>query len=392
MKINIPLISFILALLVTGCGGDKEAVSSDKEAASPDKEAAQHEQENINAITIRPEMVPRIMIGQPKMVDLADKLQVPSQVEVNEEKLVRIGSYVTGRIIDLYVMLGDTVEAGQPLARISSPELTQAQLAYLRASSLETLAEKAAQRARHLLTADVISVAEMQRRESELQVSRAELEAAADHLRLLGVDNKALKELAKEGTILPSVTINTPRSGIVIARKVIIGQVVQPADQLFGVADLSSVWVVGDVPEQIARDVQVGQHVEIHVPALGDTSFDGLIIFVADTVNPLTRTVMVRTMVENPRRKLKPDMLATMHIIDNPHKSLVVPETAVVREANQDYVFVAQGDNRFLRVPVELGPEVADMRPVLKGLTPEQSIVVDGAFHLDNERKLAELE
>jgi cobalt-zinc-cadmium efflux system membrane fusion protein len=168
--------------------------------------------------------------------------------------------------------------------------------------------------------------------------------------------------------------------------------VVQPADPLFGVADLSSVWVVGDVPEQIARNVRVGQHVEIYVPALGDKSYDGLIVFVADTVNPLTRTVMVRTMVENPQRKLKPDMLATMHVMDTAHKSLVVPETAVVREANRDYVFLAQGNNRFLRVPVELGPEVADMRPVIQGLSAEQNIVVDGAFDLDNERKLAELE
>jgi cobalt-zinc-cadmium efflux system membrane fusion protein len=101
---------------------------------------------------------------------------------------------------------------------------------------------------------------------------------------------------------------------------------------------------------------------------------------------------MVRTVVENPRRKLKPAMLAGMQIIDNPAESLVVPETAVVREANRDYVFLAQGDNRFLRVPVELGPEVVNMRPVLKGLTLEQNIVVDGAFHLENERKLAEME
>lgn len=374
----------IVALLNAGCG-------SSEETASPQKEAKQ-EQEDVNSITIRPEMVPRIKIGQPTMVDLADKLQVPSQVEVDEERLVRIGSYVTGRITDLYVMLGDTVNAGQPLARITSPELTQAQLAYLRAFSRTVLTEKAAQRAQHLLAADVIAIAEVERRESELEVARAELEAAKDQLRLLGVDSSVVAELAKRGTILPSVTINASRSGIVIARNVIIGQVVQPADQLFGVADLSSVWAVGDVPEQIARNVQVGQHVEIHVPALGDVSLDGLIIFVADTVNPLTRTVMVRTMVENPQRKLKPDMLATMHITDNAHKSLVVPVTAVVREANQDYVFLAQGDKRFLRVPVELGPEVADMYPVLNGVTLEQKIVVDGAFHLDNERKLAELE
>jgi cobalt-zinc-cadmium efflux system membrane fusion protein len=101
---------------------------------------------------------------------------------------------------------------------------------------------------------------------------------------------------------------------------------------------------------------------------------------------------MVRTMVENPQRKLKPDMLATMHVSDNAHKSLVVPETAVVREANRDYVFLAKGNNLFQRVPVELGPEVADMRPVVHGLTIDQNIVVDGAFDLDNERKLAELE
>lgn len=373
----------IVALLAGGCGG--------KEAAAPGKEAKQ-EPEDVNSITIRPEMVPRITIGQPTMVDLADKLQVPSRVEVDEERLVHIGSYVTGRIINLYVMLGDSVKTGDPLARITSPELTQAQLAYLRAFSRTVLTEKAAKRAQHLLAADVIAVAEVERRESELEVARAELEAAKDQLRLLGVDSGVLKELAKLGHILPSVPISASRSGIVIARNVIVGQVVQPADQLFGVADLSSVWVVGDVPEQIARNVRVGQHVEIHIPALGDTSFDGLIIFVADTVNPLTRTVMVRTMVENSQRKLKPDMLANMHITDNPHKSLVVPETAVVRETNRDYVFLSQGNNRFLRVPVELGPEVTDMYPVLSGLTIDQKIVVDGAFHLDNERKLAELE
>ncbi|SEM89474.1 membrane fusion protein, cobalt-zinc-cadmium efflux system [Nitrosospira multiformis] len=383
MKITVPLIGIMLVLLVSGCGGGKPAVKEEVVAKEP---------ENANLVTLEPEKMHHVKVGKPTLINIADKLQAPSQVEVDEHRLVRVGANVTGRIIDVYAVLGDNVEAGAELARISSPELTQAQLAYLRAFSLETLAEKAAERARHLLAADVISVAEMQRRESELQVSQAELGAAADQLRLLGMDSRAIDKLGKEGTIMPSVAIKTSKPGIVIERNVAIGQVVQPSDQLFQVADLSSVWVVGDVPEQIARDVQVGQHVEIHVPALGNISFDGLIIFVADTVNPLTRTVMVRTVVENPRRKLKPAMLASMHILDNPVESLVVPETAVVRENNRDYVFLAQGDNRFLRVPVELGPEVGDMRPVLKGLSIDQTIVVDGAFHLENERKLAELE
>ena len=383
MKITMPLIGIMLVLLVSGCDGSKSATK---------KEVVAKEPENTNLVTLEPEKMHHVKIGKSTLINIADKLQAPSQVEVDEHRLVRVGANVTGRIIDVYAMLGDNVVAGAELARISSPELTQAQLAYLRAFSLETLAEKAAERARHLLAADVISVAEMQRRESELQVSQAELGAAEDQLRLLGMDSRAINKLGKDGSIMPSVAIRTSKPGIVIERNVAIGQVVQPSDQLFQVADLSSVWVVGDVPEQIARDVQVGQHVEIHVPALGNISFDGLIIFVADTVNPLTRTVMVRTVVENPRRKLKPAMLASMHILDNPVESLVVPDTAVVRESNKDYVFLVKGDNEFLRIPVELGPEIADMRPVLKGLTADQTIVVDGAFHLDNERKLAELE
>ncbi len=199
----------IVALLAAGCGGGEEPPPSKKETTQ--------EPEDVNSITIRPELVPRIKIGQPSMVDLADKLQVPSRVEVDEERLVRIGSYVTGRIIELYVTLGDSVNAGQPLARISSPELTQSQLAYLRAFSRTVLNQKAAKRAHHLLAADVIAVAEVDRRESELEVARAELEAAKDQLRLLGVDSAVLKDLAKTGHILPSVTINTSRSGIHIS-------------------------------------------------------------------------------------------------------------------------------------------------------------------------------
>jgi cobalt-zinc-cadmium efflux system membrane fusion protein len=161
---------------------------------------------------------------------------------------------------------------------------------------------------------------------------------------------------------------------------------------LFKVADLSTVWAVGDVPEQIARNVMVGQHVKIQVPALEDIVLDGLIVFVADTVNPLTRTVMVRTVVENPDRKLKPAMLASMRIIESPRELLVIPEEAVVREANRDYVYLAEGNNRFLRVPVELAPEISNVRPVIAGLAAGQNIVVSGAYDLDNERKLSELD
>ena len=384
MKFKLSTIGSIViaVLLLTGC--DK---ASEEQAPKQSTE-----ERDINSITARPELEGRIEIGQPTLVDLADKILVPSRVQVDEERTAQIGSYVTGRIINMFVILGDYVKAGDRLARITSPDLTQSQLAYLRAASRVVVTQKAADRARHLLAADAIPVAEVERRQSELEIAQAELGAAIDQLSLLGMSDAELKEITKKGRILPWLDIKATREGYVIARNVIVGQVVQPADPLFQVADLSYVWVVGDVPEQIARDVRLKQHVEIQVPALGTHLMDGVIIFVSDTINRLTRTVMIRVMVENSERKLKPDMLANMHITDSQHKVLVVPESAIVRELNQDYIFISLGDNRFQRVPIELGPEVANLRPVIEGLTIDQRIVTAGAFHLDSERKLAELE
>lgn len=383
MNFNILITSIMVVsvLLLSGC--DKSESPAAVEAA---------EERDFNRITARPEVYDRLQIGQPFLIDLADKIQVPSRVQVDEERTAQIGSYVTGRIIDMFVILGDYVKSDQRLARITSPDLTNSQLAYLRALSRVVVTTKAVERARHLLTADAISLAEVERRQSEQEIAQAELSAATDQLRLFGMDDAELKELKKRGKILPWIDIKTTREGYIIARNVIVGQVVQPSDPLFQVADLSHVWVVGDVPEQIARDVGLGQHVEINVPALGTHLLDGVIIFVSDTVNRLTRTVMTRVLVENLERKLKPDMLANMHITDPQHKTLVVPETAVVRELNEDYVFIVIEGNEFQRIPVELGHEVASLRPVLKGLTIDQRIVTAGAFHLDSERKLAELE
>jgi cobalt-zinc-cadmium efflux system membrane fusion protein len=380
-------ITVITALLI-GCGSNESTNVSEQEATQQDSA----DERDFNSITARPELVDRLKIGQPSLVDLADKIQVPSRVQVDEERTAQIGSYVTGRILNMFVILGDYVKAGDRLARITSPDLTQSQLAYLRALSRVVVTQKATERARHLLTADAIPLAEVERRQSELEIAKAELGAAADQLRLFGMDDTEIKKLNKKGEILPWIDIKATREGYVIARNVIVGQVVQPSDPLFQVADLSHVWVVGDVPEQIARDVRLEQHVEINVPALGSANLDGIIIFVSDTVNRLTRTVMTRVMVENTDRRLKPDMLANMHITDAQQQTLVVPEAAVIRELNQDYVFIVTGDNRFQRVPVELGPEVANFRPVLSGLTIDQHIVMEGAFHLDSERKLAELE
>ncbi len=343
-------------------------------------------------VRLSPEMAQRIQVGQPRDMEVSDALNVAGRVDVDEHRLERIGSNVTGRVVDVLVHTGDSVSPGKPLARISSPELTNAQLSYLRAASAATLAEKAVERARLLLNADVIGSAEQQRREAEFQVAKAELNAAADQLKMLGMHQGSIIQLRNAGDIQTAVPVTAQRGGVVIERKVNVGQVVQPADQMFALADLSSVWIVGGVPEQAARMVAVNQQVDVVVPAINKT-LAGRIVYVSDTVSPDTRTVTVRTEVNNTDRGLKPAMLATLRIKGLSARMLTVPSAAVVRENDRDHVFVMQTNGVFQLTPVQLGPEVTgEVRPVLRGLVAEQRIAIDGAFHLNNERKRAELE
>ncbi len=145
------------------------------------------------------------------------------------------------------------------------------------------------------------------------------------------------------------------------------------------------------MPEQQGALVKSGQNVEIEVPALG-SRLTGKLIYVADTVNPESRTITVRSVVDNVNRQLKPDMLATMLIQAAPVERIVLPAQAVVRDGDADKVFVEVGPNQFRLTPVRLGPDMDGKRAVLSGLKAEQRILVSGAFHLNNERKRKELE
>jgi cobalt-zinc-cadmium efflux system membrane fusion protein len=181
-------------------------------------------------------------------------------------------------------------------------------------------------------------------------------------------------------------------SGVVVERKLAQGQVVQPADALFVVADLSRLWAVAQVPEQQVSQVKTGQSVSIEVPALGNEKLIGKLIFVGQTIDPETRTVLVRTELDNRDGRLKPAMLASMLIEAKPVERLVVPASAVVRENDEDHVFVGEGEGAFRLVKVKLGPEQGGMRVLQSGLKGGEKLVVDGAFHLNNERNRKEME
>ncbi len=386
-RVNLGLV-LALALGLQACSDTKNEQAA---SADPKATAAANAPGDEMLVTVPEAMNANFAVAKLAPAELVTFQDVAGRIEANERNVTRIGAAVTGRVTSVLAEVGDRVALGQALAQVASPELTQAQLAYLRARSGAELAERAVERARQLIQADVIGSAELQRRESELAIARAEHRAAADQLRLMGMPTDAIQRLRETGSLHPHANVLATQAGVVIERKVSQGQVAQPGDPLFTVADLGTVWVVGELPEQAARSVHTGQKVEIDVPALGQ-KLSGKIIFVGDTVSPETRTVPVRTQVDNAQRTLKPQMLATMRLAGQSQQALAVPSVAVVRENDQDHVYVQTAPQQYRLTPVELGPASEGLRPVLKGLNEGTPVVVQGAFHLNNERKRAELE
>lgn len=388
---RMALNTLVLALATAGlvaCGDDTKAPAAAASAAAP---AAAVSNDDPLQVTAPTELGQRLKLGTVDRALVAEPLQVVGRVDFDEQSVARVGASVTGRITEIHVQPGQRVGAGTVLAQLHSTELGTAQLAYLKARAQRELAASAAERAKLLLAADVIGSAEAQRRQSELQVAEVEQRAAADQLRVMGVSPSAIAATASSGAINSTSSVVSTVHGVVVERKVNKGQVVQPADVMFTVADLARVWVVAQVPEALAGRVQVGQDVDIEIPSNGVQPVQAKLAWVADIVNPETRTVMVRAEIDNPKRLLKPAMLATMRITPLPVDRLVVPSAAVVRESDADHVFVRLRDNTFRLQPVKLGAESGQVRVVESGLKGGETVVIDGAFHLNNERNRAAL-
>jgi cobalt-zinc-cadmium efflux system membrane fusion protein len=367
-----------LASLLSGCG--RTAIQASEPAPAP-----------ANAdpleITANADLLKRLKTGQPVMAAVGASMEVAARIEVDETRVTRVGSPVMGRITELAVREGEPVKKGQLIASLSSTGLSAAQLDLLKDLSQANLARRAVERAEILLKADVIGSAELQRREAELAQATAELAAARDELALLGMPPEAIAELERTRKINSVSPIVAGMEGTVLSRKVTIGQVVQPADTVVEVADLSQVWLVADVPEENAAKLRAGYEVEAEIAALPGETIQGKLSFVSATVNPDTRTVRVRMDLPNPVQKYKPAMLATMVLKDQREQKLVIPTTAVVRENDLDHVFVRLDGDTFVLRQVELGDEVGGRRILLNGIRAGETIVVDGAFHLNNERK-----
>lgn len=330
-----------------------------------------------------------IVVGE---AELRDSLRVPARVELDQRRLAHIGATVSGRVVEIKRGLGESVQKGDLLAVLNSGELATAQSDYLKAMSKLQLRQSVYNRAKQLYESGILATANLQQRENELSEAEVDLNAAIDHLKIMGMTDRDITQLARRRTIKSLSPITATLTGTVIERNITLGQVVQPSDAVFTVADLSHIWLVADVSEQLAHWVREGDEAEVEIPALPGKRFSGRVIYVGDVINPETRTAMVRMEIPNTDEVIKPNMLAILLIRKLGSQQAVVPDEAVVREDNKDHVFVQVGPTEFRLRPVTLGEQEGMFRPVLSGVTLGERVVAAGAFHLNNERLRNELE
>ncbi len=375
------LLTALLLALAAGCGGPATQPAAPPAASEPAATA--------DPMLIRndPTLAARLTTARVGRAPVDLPLTVSARVEVDATRVTRIGTPVVGRVTSSRVEEGQIVHKGDLLAQLQSTGLNEAQLELLKALSQRMVSQRAVERAHLLLQGGVIGNAELQRREAELAQATAELEAARDELALLGFTDQDISQLEKTRQIRSIAPINATMDGTIIHRRVTIGQIVQPSDTAFEIADLSNLWLVADVPEQETGDLQTGRSVTAEIAALAGERIQGKLSFVSALVNPETRTVLVRMNLPNPQRRYRPAMLATLTIHGHLQDRIVVPEKAVVREGDHEYVFLEREPGLFRLTPVTAAQSWRGLRVILEGLSGGETVVTDGAFHLNNERR-----
>lgn len=311
-------------------------------------------------------------------------------VEANEHAVANITTLVRGRVVVVYVDLGQEVTTGQVLAVLSSSDLGTAQSTYLKASAKLHVAQHAAARAKRLLAENGIGLGEDQRRQGEMIGLRAENREARDHLRLLGMNREDVDRLDHEQTLHSRVSIEAPFNSRVIARNLTQGEVVETTETLFVVADLSEVWVTADIPEKDIPFIYHGhdkpQFVEVRVLAYPGEVFPGRITYVGDVLDHVTRTMRLRIALPNPHRLLKPQMYAVVRVYSEPEPNmLMIGKRSVQRVRNRTFVFVQRQAGLFEARDVKLGDSNGRQIQALEGLQEGEQVVEEGAFVLKSE-------
>jgi Cu(I)/Ag(I) efflux system membrane fusion protein len=303
---------------------------------------------------------------------IGHEVRVVGIVQADETRIRTVTSRVEGFVERLYAdFTGQPVRAGATLLELYAPMVVAAQQELLLARNLERQVASGTEDAR---TAAVSAVA-----------------AARQRLRQWEVPADAIAEMERSGTPGRTFPLRSPYGGFVLEKSVQQGQRVMAGDPLYRIADLSMVWLEGEVFEQDLPLLRVGSAVVATFRSLPGVERRGRITYVYPTLNPETRTARVRVELPNRDLALKPGMYATLMFTGESTKGLSVPRSAVLATGTRNLVFLKGQGNRYEPREVVVGVSSDDRVQVLQGLAVGDTVVASATFLIDAESNLGSM-
>lgn len=304
-----------------------------------------------------------VRIGEVKRDKLLMSIRAVGIIEPDQTRLARIQTRVSGWVTKLYVdFVGQRVKKSDPLLELYSPDLLTTQQEYLIARGRGQVGG----------TGGLDNLAD----------------APLRRLALSGVAPEEISELQRTGRPRDTLLLRSPIEGRVLERNVFEGSYVEPATELYKIADLSVVWLQAKIYEFELPHIEIDQPVAVTIQSEPNKPFQGRVTFVEPVVQEATRTVKVRVEIDNPQELLKPGMYADLKIEHDMGEGLLIPESAVLRTGERAICFRSLPGGRFEPVEVKLSGRFGDRFEVLSGLSEGDKIVVSAGFLIDSESRL----
>ncbi len=309
-------------------------------------------------------------------------------IDYNEDMAVQVFTPYQGRVIDAFAKLGDEVKKGQTLFTIESPDLIQAESTLIAAAGVLDLTTRALARAKELYARQGLAQKDLEQAVSDQQTAEAAQRAARDAVRIFGKTDADMDRMVRDRKVDQVLIVPSPVTGRVTARNAQPGLLVQPGNPPppYTVADLSTVWMIANVPEVDSAAFRVGQAIKVSVMAYPGRVFEGKISRLATAIDPLIHRLLVRSEVADPQTQLRPGMFATF-VIDtgDPVTGIAVPWDAVVREGDGTMtVWVTQDRRHFTQRIVKIGLQKNQFDQITDGLKQGELVATKGALLLDN--------
>jgi cobalt-zinc-cadmium efflux system membrane fusion protein len=379
----IRMMKWLVLLIVMGllgCSHEKAVKLEDLPGPKVDSEKA-----TVSFATNAPELASiTVQAAQPRTLAVT---HVTGRLYWDDDVTVRVFTPVAGRVIALRASLGQPVSVGTPLAEIDSPDFGQA-LANARTSAGNlAAAEKARARSQDLLQHGAAAQKDVEAAEAAYVAALAERDRAAAVLANYGGSDKSTNSV---------YILRSPLDGVLVEKNINPGQELRAdlmlanAPNLFApnfvVSDPTKLWLQLDVAESDLTALQTGQRLQISTAALPGQVFDGVVDNIGNTMDPATRTIKVRGVVNNPGNLLKAEMYVMVEVVRNPDQTaqmgVEVSSKALFMKGDDSYLFIEESPGNFQRKLVKVGTEKDNKVPVLEGVNAGEKVVTEGALLL----------